>query len=217
MNHTSNGIIITVSLFGLLFGGCGRKTATQPVASPRNQPLAAHGWIRVTSGSPEQIKRAIIEHTERTKSVKPQVFRIVILKQPSGFSAVTFPDGITPWDFVNLVGWLNHPPNNTGVSGATGWIASPGTGLRYSLAPESGTRFGDTLIGVSSDGNSVQVYLPDATMCVLSRRVQAIPEPTLSETAAQKAEMFTVTLDVDPSFGNPDFKITHPKDNDWNK
>ena len=210
-------IVAIMSLLSCLLGGCGEEEAGRPASSSTPPPASAAGWIRVDNGTPELIKRAVVAHAESFRKVKPQRFRVSVAKHPSGFFVVTFPDGVRPYDLVNLIGWLDQPPDITGVSGATGWITSPATGVTYSLRPDAENSWGDTLIGTSSDGKAVQVYQPEVSMCEISRRVIPVPEPDLSQAQTDSLPTFTVTLDVDPSFGNPEFKMTHPKDTNWNK
>ena len=176
----------------------------------------AQAWICVHKGTPDLVRQAITAYANNFKKMTPRAFRVSVAEHPSGFLAVTFPDGAPPYDVVNLIGWLNQPPDFKEVSGAVGWITSPASNLRYSLQPESGNQWGDTLIGTSSHGKTVQVYQPDATMCEVSRRVIPLPEPDVSALPAGSGLTFSVTLDIDPSFGNAEFKITHPKDTNWN-
>ena len=205
-----------MSLLSFLFG-CGKQEATRPAAPPASAVKSAQGWICVHKGTPELAQQAIKAYADNFNKVQPKDFQVNIAEHPAGFLAITFPDGVPPYDLINLIGWLNQPPEIKGVSGAAGWITSPTSGFRYALQPESGNEWGDTLAGTSSDGKSVQVYQPDATMCEISRSVTPLSEPDISAIPAGAGLTFSVTLDVDPSFGNPEFKITHPKDTNWNK
>lgn len=209
-------MLIIMSLFSLLFG-CRKQESSPPAESPPSAVKSAQGWICVHKGTPELARAAINAYADNFKKVTPREFRVNIVEHQAGFLVVTFPDGISPYDFVNLIGWLNQPPETKGVSGTAGWITSPASGLRYALQPESGNQWSDTLVGTSSDGKAVQVYQPGATMCEISRNVAVLPEPDISSLPAGSGITFSVTLDVDPSFGNPEFKITHPKDTNWNK
>jgi hypothetical protein len=209
-------ILIAMSCTAMLFGGCGKPKREQANPSPE-VPKAAHDWILIQEGTPELVRQAIQSYAGISRKVKPKDFRITVAKHPSGFLSVTFPDGLPPYDIVNLIGWLNQPPEVKRVRGAVGWLTSPESGLRYFLKPDSGNSQGDTLIGKSSDGISVEVYLPEATVCPVSRRLDSLPEPDTSAIQTISGLTFTVTLDVDPSFGNPGFKVTHSKDANWNK
>jgi hypothetical protein len=207
-------IVSVMSPSSFLFAG--RNQAAVPPAAPPSAARTAHGWICVHNGTPELLQQAIEDYASNLKKLKPKEFRVRVARHPAGFLAVMFPDGVPPYDLVNLIGWLNQPPGMEAVSGAVGWITSPASSKRYSLQPDSGNEFGDTLIGMASDGETVQVYQPDAAMCEVSRRVILLPEPDTSMLSAGSGITFSVALDADASFGNPDFKTTHPKDTNWN-
>ncbi|MCY2928217.1 MAG: hypothetical protein NTV86_01740 [Planctomycetota bacterium] len=209
-------ILIAMSCTVILFGGCGKPEENRPNPSPEVHKMG-QDWILVQQGKPELVEKAIQNYASNCRNEKLKGFRISVVKHPSGFVAVTFPDGLPPYDIVNLIGWLNQPSEVKGIRGAVGWLTSPESGLRYGLKSDSGNRLGDTLIGRSSDGNSVQVYLPEAAICPISRRVDSPLEPDTSAIQTVPGLTFTVTLDVDPSFGNPGFKVTHSRDTNWNK
>ena len=203
-----------MSLFSSLFGS--RKKKEQS-AVPDQTFRPSAGWIRVQHGNSDSIILAIKNHSGISKKESPQTIRIRVVESPDGFYAISFPDGIPIYDFINLVGWLNQPPDIDTVSSATGWVTPPFSKTRYYLIPETENDWGDTLIGTSSDGKNVQVYLPEATMCEISRKIRTSPEPDLSALPAESGEITTIEVDVNSSFGNPEFEITHPEDTDWNK
>lgn len=207
-----------MSLFSLLFGH-GKQKASQPADPSLPAVKSAQGWICVYEGTSELVQQGIKDYLDNLgpANLNPKDFHVNIAKHPAGFLAVTFPDGIPPYDLINLIGWFNQPPETQGVSGAVGWITSPASDIRYTLQVEPDNEWGDTLIGTSSDKKTVQVYQPDATMCEVSRSVAPLPEPDISSIPDGSGITFLVTLETNPSFGNPEFKITHPKDTNWNK
>jgi len=209
--------IIIVSLLSLLFCGCGKNNDGVPLAQSSIVTKAAQGWILVKNGSPELVRKAVEEHADFFGKVRPKEFRVALKSHPSGFLAVTFPDGIPPYNLVNLIGWLDQPVDIDQVSGAVGWITSPSSGVRYSLQPDTDNEWGDTLIGAPVKGKSVQVYLPEAGLCELTRHIGYLPEPDLSSIREESGTTFTIKLDVDHSFGNPEFKVTNKKDSNWKR
>ena len=206
-----------MSIFSFLFGGCSKKGEKQNSSSSKDAAQPAKGLICVYAGSPKQIERAIKSYAENIYMEKPQDFCINVVQYKSGFSLVGFPDGIPTYDLINLILWLNDPPDMPDISKAIGWITSSTTNICYSLQPENENKWGDTLIGASSDGKSVKVYTPEVGMCEISSHMDFIPEPDLSAMNVESSITFYVTLDAYPSYENHEFKITHSKDMNWNK
>ncbi len=218
---------IAMSFLSFLFG-CGdgkQEEATQPetsdvarVANTLSEGRVvepAQGTILVQNGTPELLRKAIEAYVGLSGRDVPKEFRVTFATHASGSMVVRFPDGAMPYEFVNLIGWLNDPPEICGVSDARGWITSPSTGIRYSLKPETENRWGDTLVGRSSDGRSVRVYLPEAGLCEISRSIGTDPEPDLENLGDEAQVTFSVVMEVATGFGNYEFKITDPKDTAW--
>lgn len=216
--------LIAMSFLSFLFG-CREKDSASPLP-PDTVPTAAsqvndvslrfaRGTILVENGSPELVLDTIKTHTELFGKEAPRQFRVTIAKGSNGSIIVQFPDGAPPYDIVNLINWLDAPPDIARVSGAKGWITSPSTGIRYSLKPDVTNEWGDTLIGAASDGTSVRVYLPEASMCELSQAVIAEPEPDSNVESTSSPLTVTVVMDASTDFGNPQFRTTHPKDTSW--
>jgi hypothetical protein len=208
-------IIIVMSIFSFLFGGCSKKGEKQNTSSSKDTAQPAKGLICVYAGSPKRIEQAIKSYIENIPMDKPHDFRVSVIKHKSGFSLVGFPDGIPTYDLINLILWLNNPPDMPDISKAIGWITSPATNITYFLQPETENSWGDTLIGASSNGKSVKVYTPEVGMCEISSHMDFIPEPDLSAINVESSITLYVTLDAYPSFENHEFKITHPKDTTW--
>lgn len=201
-----------MSFLSSLFGG--RKDRPNRSSPPPEALPPAKGWIRVDRGTPQAVEQAIRNQAGDLRKEQPRDFPVRILEHPEGFLAVTFPGGVIPYDFANLIAWLDNPPDTEGVSGAAGWISSPSTGRRYTLLPDR-QGWDDTLVGRSAEGQSVQIYLPEAAMCEISRDVDAPPEPDTAPLEAAEGRDLTVTLDANPSFGNPGLELTHPRDTNW--
>ena len=109
---------------------------------------------------------------------------------------------------------LDVTPSKTGRQGewAAGWLISPGAQPRYYLAPDPANPTGDTLVGVSSAGTTVSVYLPDCTLeratgspAAGNLAVGSIAAEPAFPAVDQPITSFEVTLDGDTSFGNPQF------------
>ncbi len=209
-----------MSLLAFLFGyGKGKPESFTARETPRfaetRVPVPAHGAILVQNGTVELVLKAIESHAGLDAKEVPKQFRITIANESNGGVLVRFPDGAPPYDIVNLISWLNNPPGIQGVSSAKGWITSPSTGLGYSLKPEISNGWGDTLVGASSDGRSVRVYLPEATMCEISQVIIADPAPASGPIGAKPQLTINVVMDVATDFGNHAFEITHQKDTEW--
>jgi hypothetical protein len=164
--------------------------------------------------TPELARQTIENYADLFREAQPMDFHVEVAQHPEGFLAVTFPDGFPVYDFINLIGWLNGSSETEGASEAVAWVTSPASGLRYSLQPnEKG--WGDTVVGASSDGTAVEVYLPYIGMCEVSRPVSVLPEPDLSGLPFGSNQFFTVTLDLEASSWNPRLEFTHIKDAKW--
>lgn len=153
--------------------------------------------------TPEAIQEAIIEHSGLIAPVEPSLHRVAILRIDPTRHALIFEPAIPPYAFTNLIGWLDDPQMTSGSSGASGWLVSPGSGIRYYLKPERSNAGGDTLVGVGENGDRVSVYLPDCSLKQREDEVANVPEPELA--GLRRVVAFDVTVDGDTSFGNPQF------------
>jgi hypothetical protein len=163
-------------------------------------------WILVEGSDAGTIQGAVVKHSEICAHERPQTHRVSIFELAGGRFGVTFAPPAPPYAFANLIGWLDGPQMCAGSRRAVGWLVAPGDGTRYFLTPERANAGGDTLLGIADGGERVSVFLPDCSVSRTTDRVGAEPEPELPTRAAQVAD-FEVTLDGDPSFGNPQFEV----------
>ncbi|MGY0613436.1 hypothetical protein [Luteimonas sp. A501] len=173
----------------------------------------AQGWILVKSGSASDVRAAISDYDGIAREERPGVFRVELHSQRSGAVAVVLPDGFPAYDLANMTGWLSAPPDQEDVYGAASWITAPGNGVKYYLEPETSNPWGDTLIGASTLGQPIRVYLPEAGMSEVSSAYLYREEPEI-EISPQPITI-EVTLDTSTAFGNPQFVVDSPKDHDW--
>jgi hypothetical protein len=57
---------------------------------------------------------------------------------------------------------------------------------------------------MGSDGQRVSLFLPDGTLSIAPHRLPLEAEPALP-TGSRPVRQFSITVDSDPSFGNPEF------------
>lgn len=164
-------------------------------------------WIGLKNATADEIRRAVIEHTKITRPEVPETRKVTVYRHPPDLLVVAFPDGLPPYEFTNLVSWLPYSIRSARES--AGWFTSPGDRIRYGLVVGGG----DTLVGCSADGKAVEVYLPDTSLCEISRKVDVPAESELGD--LEELASFTITVDANPDFGNPEFRITHPKNTQW--
>jgi len=204
----------TALLVGVLsLAGCSHD-------SPSSKPTVVSqskmtDWILVKHGTPELIRAAVLSHADVTVPEKPQAFTARVTPLSSGGHAVEFNDKAPPYAFANLISWLNDPPDIEDVSDAIGWYTSPSTEIRYFLRPDDDNPSGDTLVGASKDSESISVYLPELAVCRRSSQVGYVSDTDLVQQNAAPVLSFDVVLDVDESFGNPKFELTHEIDARW--
>jgi hypothetical protein len=172
-------------------------------------------WILVRQGSSPTLCRAVEDYGHLVKPRVPQTCTVAISRSASDFFALRFLDRIPTYNFLNLIEWLNQPPDLPAVSGALGWYRSPANGVKYALYPDSTNTWGDTLIGYNQRNQAVSVYLPEASLCEISRHVMIFAEPDLNRSGLEEQARVEVSFDVDSTFGNPDFIVTHAKDHQW--
>ena len=162
-------------------------------------------WILIEGSSPAAIQKAVVKHAGLARHIVPTSHRVLVFALDGERHGICFDPPIPPYEFTNLIGWLDDPRMTAGVVRAVGWLTSPGTGIRYYLASKRTNKGGDTLVGVSAEGDPVQVFLPDCALRPTRERVAPLPEPALSLTEMQLIVEFEITVDSNRSFGNPDF------------
>jgi len=165
-------------------------------------------WILVQDGTAERIKEAIFSHAEICGKESPRTHPVRIIPLAAGGHAVEIDGKPHAYEFANLLGWLDQPPDVEGVSGSTGWYTSRSTETRYVLKPDTGNPAGDTLLGVSQAGQSISVYLPELSVSRTSGGVAYLDEPDRVPREGETAMSFEVVLEADESFGNPDFEVS---------
>lgn len=163
--------------------------------------------IFVENGNVDLIKQAILAHAGIVAPVQPRTFTATITRVSPGGFAITFDRKVPPYDFANLVGWLNEPPGIEQVSHCMGWYRSRSTDEKYCLLPDDLNVRGDTLVGVSENGLTISIYLPDLTIKETHHHIKF--REFLGDRIAEMAVEFEIELDVDESFGNPDFLVAH--------
>lgn len=180
-------------------GGQDRPTRNPlPTMHPENGD-----WILVYGSKPEAIRKAVEGNSSVSACEVPSSHRVSIFGLDSDRFGVRFYPKILPYDFVNLIAWLNDPELTPGSTRVLGWLTSPASGVRYYLTPKRPNEGCDTLLGVRSDGVPVSV---SCSGCRLSRTpggIDPIPEPP--ESSAVPLTEFEITADADRSYGNPDF------------
>jgi len=208
------GIVAVLAVVGWFLR---TRTSPSPVSDGASQAfvLSQEDWIRVQSGLPESVQSAITSYGEVLAGEDSQDFPVVLSRHRDGYLVLTFPEKLPAYPFVNLIGWLGAPPGIEGVSGTTGWFTSPATGIRYVLEPDNSNPLGDTLVGYSSTGESVEVYQPDIGLCLSAPKSRLEPEPRLGQLEEISRTKIRVPLEVRKSFGNPQFVITHPPNTQW--
>jgi hypothetical protein len=164
-------------------------------------------WILVEGSSAEAIQHAILEHAEVCTPQQPSRHRVSIFLLDDSRWAIAFDPPLPPYEFTNLIGWLDDPEMTRDAQGAVGWLCAPGSGMRYFLAPQRENASGDTLVGIDSDGVRVSVYLPECSVAQTAEPVAPVPEPELPLQRMQAVAVFETTADSDPSFGNPEFVV----------
>ena len=175
--------------------------------------LPAQGWILVSNGNIADVRAAIIEYDQLVKEVEPRAFAIELHPQSDGKLAVLLPNGFPAYDLANMTGWLSSPPSQLGVYDAVAWITSPRDGVKYYLEPEIANTWGDTLIGSSTEGLSIRVYLPETGVSKISTPRPYKKEPIINR--LQNPIKISITLDTNTDFGNQNFVINSPNDHTW--
>lgn len=173
----------------------------------------ATGWILVMNGSVSDVAAAIRDYDGLAREVRPGTFRVELHPQSNSAVAVILPDGLPAYDLVNMTGWLSAPPAQQEVYDAVVWITAPGDGIRYYLQPETNNPAGDTLIGASTLGQSIRVFLPETGISKISKPQTYRDKPEIE--ASPNPVTLKITLDTDTTLGNPRFVINSPLDHDW--
>lgn len=162
-------------------------------------------WILVRGGTPEAIRRAVTRYAGLFAHKVPSVHRVVVYRLDGDRHPVRFDPPLPPYAFTNLINWLDDPHMSKGAGGAVGWFTSPGTGVRYFLAPKRPNTGGDTLVGVSDAGEEVEVFLPDCGLRPARNNITPMTEPAVLFPELSPVAEFEVEVDSHRSFGNPDF------------
>ena len=185
------------------------KTALESPFKP------AQGWILVKNGRVSDIGAAIRDYDGLARDERPGVFRVELHPQTDGSVAVVLPDGFPAYHLANMTGWLSAPPDLESVHGAHSWITAPGDGIKSYLEPETSNAWGDTLIGASTLGRSIRVFLPETGISETfqSRTYREEPQIQISPLPVT----MEVTLDTNTAFGNPRFTVNRPMDHDWHR
>lgn len=166
----------------------------------------AQGWILVRHGSLEAVRAAIVDYDGLAREVRPGTFRVELHPQRDGGVAILLPDCLPAYDMANLAGWLDAPPGREEeVHRATAWIVSPSSGVKFSLVPEAANKWGDTMLGASSEGVSIRVAQPEGRVSVIAQHVAYQAEPDID--VMPDPVRMEVTLDTNTGFGNPGFII----------
>jgi hypothetical protein len=161
-------------------------------------------WILLRGGTPEAIRKAVTRHAGLFAHKVPSKHRVLVYRLDGDEHAVRFDPSLPPYAFANLINWLDDPRMSKGA-GAVGWFASPGTGVRYSLAPKRAGKGGDTLVGVSDAGDQIEVFLPSGRLRRTRHDAAPAVEPEVSFAELSPVAEFEIEVDADRSFGNPDF------------
>jgi hypothetical protein len=160
-------------------------------------------WILVQGSDPKTLRGAIVEHSELAGHEEPITLRVSVFRVDAEWYGVRFDPKAPPYAFTNLIGWLDDPRMTPGAVRAAGWYTSPGSGVRYALAPSRPNAGGDSLVGRADDGALVGVYLPECRLYRLRVGPELPAEPPLGQ--ADPLVQFDIEADADLSFGNPLF------------
>lgn len=188
--------------------GCGHKAEK----NASEAPTESQAVIEVRNGTPSRIREEIIRYADITTPEKAGRFDVRILER-GGTTLVVLPKGFPPYSFLNLVSWLDAPPDTKDVSGATGWYSAPLTEQRLCVRLETANAVGDTVLAADRAGKTYRIYLPDISMCELDTRAEFHTEPGLPTLMPPVA--FSVVVDTSEDFGNPNLAITHPRNTRW--
>jgi len=172
------------------------------------------GYIHVKLGSIEEIKKEVIEHSKLTIHEKPMKITVHLWDTGEGVY-VSFPNGTTTYNFINLISWLNYPPGKEHIGYSKGWFQTSTTKNTYFLFPDEENERGDTLIGVNNKSESIRIYLPAARISLASKKIQYEIPPTVLQELVIPDLSFEVYIDINPDFGNPSFVLTDQMDSNW--
>jgi hypothetical protein len=198
-------ILLSLVVIIVTCTGCGLKN---------NNMFLHEGYIRVELGGLEAIKKEILIFSTLTRKEQPKIIEVNLWKNKD-VVYVSFNQGISTYDFVNLITWLDNPPDNEEVGCTEGWVKSGTTGEEYYLYPEEDNERGDTLLGASEKNLPIRVYLPEAAISPISRPVAYKYKPKPLFNLGNPDLSFNIEIDVVPTFGNNEFVLTHEKDSTW--
>jgi hypothetical protein len=172
------------------------------------------GYIYIKLGTSEEIKKEVIEHSSIARHVLPKTIAVHLWQEKDGVY-LYYPEGTTTYNFVNSISWLNNPPDRENIGYAKGWVRSRKTNEEYFLYPDISNNYGNTLLGANAMTESVEIYLPEARICLTSKNVTYEPLPEKIKELGQPTLVFKIQVDISPSFGNPLFVLTDKKDTKW--
>jgi hypothetical protein len=169
------------------------------------------GLIHVSAENIAKVKIKIIEHSEIALNKYPLAVNVRLTGNNTGIY-IDFPNGITTYDFVNLISWLDNSSNSDNNGHAKGWITSSTTKKTYYLHPEIENHRGDTLLGADDSGASIRIYLPEAAMSFTTEKTYYQQKPENPFIENKKFSTFEIFIDANPEFGNNNLITTHELD-----
>jgi len=118
---------------------------------------------------------------------------------------------------VNSFGWLlyydptsDEPAEN--VNDVQAWVTRAGRTLHFPADAQENAS-GDTFLAVDGNGKSLRVYIPELTICSVSKSAGTFVTPPVTATMELAASTVVIT---EPPGGepNPNLEITDPVDTD---
>jgi hypothetical protein len=202
--------ILKIIIAVIFIIGCDRDIDDNSPVYIESEFKPSTGWLLVKNGTLSEIKAAIIDYGGLARNIRPKEFNVELYSQYNGRTAVLFPDGFPTYDLTNFTSWLSAPPGHPNVFDAVSWLTPADARIKYYLRPELENKRGDSLIGVSYQGESVRVYLPDNGLSSITKKLKYRLEPKIKLNG--NSEKFTITLDTSTSFGNQEFIINKASD-----
>lgn len=202
---------LRILIFFLVISGCGESKNINSVS--KSNFIPANGLVLVENGNIGEVKAAISDYDSIAKEEVAGTFIVELHEQKDGSVAVIFPNGIPSYDIINIIVWLDAPPNQENVYGAKSWVSTPDGTTKYFLKPEIENEWGDTLIGSSKEGKSIRIYVPEIGISEVSHSIKYETEPKIF--LSSNPLRFAITLDTDVSWANPKLSINKSIDHDW--
>lgn len=171
--------------------------------------LVKPDFIFVRQGSGAEVGRAVGDYFGLNEPRQPRAVRVSVSPASGGDQIVTFSRPLPPPELVNLVSWLDAPPDNPSVSGTSGLLRAPASGTVFSLWPDHATPTGDVLLGVSEVGEQIRVSAPENA--VQRQRHEQAPPVDLSSVVAASNPSLHVDVEVETEGSqNPGFVVGGP-------